>query len=274
MSRNEDRSKEWEAQWAWRLPADRPWIVRLDGRGFHRWTKGLDAPFDDDLRESMVEMTRQVMGDAGAEHAYTQSDEATLVMSTRARSEEAFGGKLQKIVSLLASRASVAFNQEMRRRRPEHMLRAGEATFDARVFAVPDDEGARIALEDRRRDCRRNAVQSVGHWRYGHKWMLRRSIGEVSEQLTADGIGMDTWPRHHRDGVALARIRTLRRFTAEELDRLPGKHAARKDPQLEVERTETTRIDGPDYRDEEHVRAMVFEWREHLIEPGAGGDPG
>ena len=72
-----ESAKRWESEWARRLPPDKPWIVRLDGRSFHRWTRGLERPFDEGLREAMAQSAEAVMHEAGAEHAFTQSDEIT-----------------------------------------------------------------------------------------------------------------------------------------------------------------------------------------------------
>ena len=186
-------SKVWEDEWTSVLPPHRPWIVRLDGRTFHRWTRGLKRPFDDALREAMVHTARETMIDAGADFAYTQSDEVTLVLWHTGRQEPAFGGKVQKLASLLAARASVAFNEFVSRELTEHASRAGMATFDARVFAVPGLAEAAAAVRERQRDAWRNAIQSIGHWQYGHKALQRRKNRDIAQALDNDGMGMNTW---------------------------------------------------------------------------------
>ncbi len=251
-------SKEWERRWARRLPADAPWIVRLDGRGFHRWTKGLRRPFDDSLRDAMVAAAEAALGMTGALHAYTQSDEVTLVLRAQGKAQPPFGGKLQKLVSLTAAAMTTSFNASIASLNGGHAARAGTAMFDARAFAVPDEAGAIVALEDRRRDCRRNAVQSVGQWKYGHKRMLGTSTREAAQWLEEDGLGMTTWPARHTGGVALARKRVVRKFDPEEIERLPPRHAARANPDLAFERTEIARIEAPDYRDTEVMLNTVF----------------
>ena len=262
VRRDEGEAKRWEQVWARRLPPDNPWIVRLDGRGFHGWTRGLERPFDDRLRAMMVETAEAILTEAGGEHAFTQSDEVTIVIACTGKSEPAFGGKLQKLVSLLAACASTTFNDAARRLAPEHAVKAGTALFDARAFAVPGEEAARIAFEERQRDCRRNAVQSVGHWRYGHRAMLGRSSREVAQALEDEGIGMGSWPAMHTGGVALARRRVWRRFTTDEIERLPPKHTARAKPDLIYERTEVEAMHAPDYRDAAWAHATIFGWRD------------
>ena len=131
----------------------------------------------------------------------------------------------------------------------EHAERKGPAVFDARGFAVPGPTEAIVAIEERRRDCIRNAIQSVGHWAYGHRAMLNRPTREVAEALRSNGIGMDTWRRCHTGGIAIERVGVLRRFTTEELEALPAQHEARRNADLEIERSATRRVEAPEYSD-------------------------
>lgn len=258
---DEGMGKTWEREWAQKLPDDAPWIVRLDGRGFHRWTRGLERPFDETLREAMIDTATAVLKEGGAEHAFTQSDEITLVFHHTGKREPAFGGKLQKLVSLLSACASTTFNERIARLNPEHHQRAGTALFDARAFAVPNTTAAVTAVAERSTDCWRNAVQSVGHWRYGHKRMLGRKTREVAEQLETEGLGMSQWPARHVYGVAIEQRRVRRAFTTQEITELAQKHEARTNPNLEVERTETVRVEGASYQDTQSAHARIFEWR-------------
>ena len=261
MTDQDSASKRWEQAWNRRLPPDKPWIVRLDGQSFHRWTRGLDQPFDERLREAMVRTTIATMDTCGAEHGYTQSDEITLVLYRSGRSEEAFGGKLQKLVSLAAAHATIAFNAAIATLHPEHAARAGPATFDARAFAVPNPEAAITALAERAADCARNAARSIGHRRYGHRALLGMSSAALRERLQTDGAAIGTWPASHTGGVACDRIRIIRAFTTDEIEALPPRHAARTDTALTVERTTTVRAPAPDYTDAAAAHARVFEWR-------------
>lgn len=256
------QAKQWEAEWARRLPDNEPWIVRLDGCRFHNWTRGLVRPFDDDLREAMVDTAHAVMDESGAEHAYTQSDEVTIVLRAGGRSEPAFGGKLQKLVSILASRATAAFNASFLARNPRHLARAGAALFDARAFAVPSERAACEALADRSTDCWRNAVRSVGHFHYGHTRLVGRKNRDLRSDLEADGTPIEEWEERHTRGVALCRVRVERSFRTDELEKLPSGHMARNNPELVFERIETVRRNGPDYRDPQATRQVVFGWRD------------
>jgi tRNA(His) 5'-end guanylyltransferase len=56
-------------------------IIRLDGKGFSKFTKDLDKPFDDGFSDDMdataVYLCENIQG---AKFAYTQSDEISIVL--------------------------------------------------------------------------------------------------------------------------------------------------------------------------------------------------
>ena len=88
-------------------------VARLDGHGFTRLTKkewDLERPFDIRFRNIMVETLRHLM-DCGFRiiYGYTQSDEISLLFHL---DDETFGRKERKLLSILASEASVAFSMK------------------------------------------------------------------------------------------------------------------------------------------------------------------
>ena len=169
-------------------------------------------------------------------------------------------------MSLLAARATAAFNEAMWQMHPAHARRAGTALFDARIFAVPGRGEAAQAIDERSWDCRRNAVRSIGHVRYGHKALLGIGTRKLIELLDNDGDPVAAWPGRHIGGIAIAKRRVKRRFEANELEKLPPKHAARQDPEVMIERTETIRIENPVYRETAKAVNMIFGWRDEIIE--------
>ena len=76
-----ERMKEYEMQSRTRLLRKVPVIIRLDGKAFHTWTRGLDRPFDRNLmhimQKTMLALCEQIQG---CVLGYTQSDEITLVL--------------------------------------------------------------------------------------------------------------------------------------------------------------------------------------------------
>ena len=57
-----------------------PVVIRLDGVGFSKWTKGLNRPFDEKLTQLMIETTKFLVEETNAVVGYTQSDEITLIL--------------------------------------------------------------------------------------------------------------------------------------------------------------------------------------------------
>ena len=101
-----DRMKGYERAYRTTLPP-RTWtVVRLDGRAFHTWTRGLERPYSlamiDAMGFGMTELCKEL---AGAVVAYCQSDEISLVLSdfTREDTQAFYDGQVQKLVSVSAS---------------------------------------------------------------------------------------------------------------------------------------------------------------------------
>lgn len=112
-----DRMKLYESMEAGRkLMPLLPVVIRLDGKSFSKWTRGLERPYDTRLARVMSYVTRCLVEETDARIGYTQSDEISLVIhSDTLKSEIYFGGKVAKINSVLASLASVRFAQAVAR---------------------------------------------------------------------------------------------------------------------------------------------------------------
>jgi len=90
-----------------------PVIIRLDGKAFHSFTKGLDRPFDEDLhktfKQTLFELVSQIQG---AVFAYTQSDEISILLRDwdTLTTDAWFDYNVQKMASVSASIATAEFN--------------------------------------------------------------------------------------------------------------------------------------------------------------------
>lgn len=92
-----------------------PAIIRLDGKAFHTFTKGMEKPFDPVLTQAMQETMKYLCENIqGCVLGYTQSDEITLVLTDYAtiQTDAWFGYNIQKMCSVSASMATMAFNRE------------------------------------------------------------------------------------------------------------------------------------------------------------------
>lgn len=113
-----DRQKSYEAVSESRLVPKIPIIIRIDGKAFHTYTRGMKKPFDNVLGYAMRETTRALCKDVHTcVFGYTQSDEITLILKLpdRIKSQEYVNRRVQKMVSLTASKATRYFNKFFRK---------------------------------------------------------------------------------------------------------------------------------------------------------------
>ena len=91
-----------------------PVIIRIDGKAFHTFTRGFQKPFDEVLIQTMQETTKYLCENIqGCVLGYTQSDEISLVLVDYQRLETSawFDYEIQKMCSIAASMATMAFNK-------------------------------------------------------------------------------------------------------------------------------------------------------------------
>lgn len=91
-----------------------PVIIRIDGRSFHSFTKNFKRPFDDVLIKSMQQTMKYLCENIqGCVLGYHQSDEISLVLVDyqKLTSDAWFDYEIQKICSIVASMATMAFNK-------------------------------------------------------------------------------------------------------------------------------------------------------------------
>jgi len=188
-----DRMKRYESLYTSQtLLSGVPVCVRLDGKAFHTFTRGLDKPYDLGLIRAMCATTEQLVKSTDALIGYTQSDEISLIYWYDGVSQPLFGGKLSKWNSLLASQATAAFNAVI----PEHLPKklGVPAHFDCRTWHVPDKEEAANTLLWRWFDARRNSVSMAAQAAFSHKSLQHKSTQEQLAMLGENGISWSEYP--------------------------------------------------------------------------------
>lgn len=177
------RMKGYEKAHRTALP-ERSWhIIRLDGKSFSRWTKGLQRPYDVGLIDAMAAAAQAVCEEvSGSVLAYTQSDEITVVFTDRTGPDTQpwFGGQVQKIVSVAASVATATFARFY----PDRPV----AVFDARVFSLPSAEECANAVKWRADDCSRNAISMLASDRFSAKQLHGVGTGDRRRMLADSGF--------------------------------------------------------------------------------------
>lgn len=184
-----DRMKELEKVEAGRKANENlPIMVRIDGRCFSKFTKNLIKPFDKDFLRLMDATTQYLMKETDAKMAYTQSDEITLSFyndkENNSNSEYMFGGKYQKLTSVLASMATSYFASNMK----GYLSCSGYRIldyphFDCRVWNVPDVEHIALNYLWRYQDAVKNSVSMFARSYFSHKELQNKNTNEIIAML-------------------------------------------------------------------------------------------
>lgn len=109
-----ERMKSYEQKANLYLEKKIPVAIRLDGKAFHTFTKGLEKPFDKVLTIAMQKTMKALCEEIqGCVFGYTQSDEITLILIDYQNENTSawFDYRIQKMCSVAASMATKYFNQ-------------------------------------------------------------------------------------------------------------------------------------------------------------------
>jgi len=245
-----------------------PAMARLDGKSFHSFCKGLKKPYDQRMSDMMINVTTDLVQATNAVMGYTQSDEITLCWhSDDFKSQIYFDGRIQKMVSTLAALASVRFNWRLKEMIPE---KAGaDPIFDCRVWNVPDRTEAANSFLWREFDATKNSISMAAQTCYSHKQLQGKNGAEKQDMLHEKGVNWNDYPAFFKRGTFVQKRQVLKKFTAAELDKLPAKHEARKNPDLEIVRSEVRRLVMPPFATVVNREDVIFEGAEPLTEQDA-----
>lgn len=196
-----DRVKYFETIFAKNsLDEDKPICVRIDGKAFHTYTRGLGRPYDQRLSQAMIDTMNFLIEKTDARLGYTQSDEISLVFFKTALKQQAmFAGREQKLTSVLASMATAKFNSEVMKNIPEKtdML----AFFDCRIWNVPTLKDAAEVFVWRQEDAIKNAISMAASAEYSTKQLHGKKSREKIEMLKEKGIDWLSYPEFFKSGT-------------------------------------------------------------------------
>lgn len=200
-------------------------MVRLDGHGFSKFTKGLARPYDERMSALMIDAVGYVVTETGAVLGYTQSDEITLVFvvnNTDTVSEKHyFAGRFQKIATTCASSVTAFFNKHLAARLPEkaHCYPA----FDGRAWAVPTIKEAYENLLWRERDAIKNSITMAATEMFSHTLLHGVRSAEKKQMMLEKGINWTTdYPAFFTRGTFVKRVSMLRELSATQLACIPA----------------------------------------------------
>jgi tRNA(His) guanylyltransferase len=180
-------------------------IIRVDGKAFHTYTRGLLRPFDDGLIEDMdataAYLCKNVMG---AKLAFVQSDEISILLTDfdDLGTEAWFDNNLQKICSVSASMATRAFNECRLKRLGIDKMKWAE--FDSRVFQIPQKTEVENYFIWRQQDTTRNSISSVAQTLYSSKQLHGKNTDVQQELIFQKGINWNDYaPKYKRGRIIL-----------------------------------------------------------------------
>ena len=199
-----------------------PVYVRIDGRAFHTFTRGLQKPFDPDFAWTMKEVTKHLHDKTNAFISYVQSDEISLCYLEP--SKMPFETRLFKLESVLAGMASAAFCVYGSKTKLKDRIEKMIPHFDCRVCQMPLKEIPNMLLF-RERDCLKNAITLVALEHFSNKQIHKKNSDEKIEMLLKEA-GVDfakDIDEDFRVGSWFRRVVFQKELDAETLAKIPEK---------------------------------------------------
>ena len=235
-----DRMKDfYEDRTRYKLARRTNTIIRIDGKAFHTYTKGLERPFDLGLMEDMNKTTEYLCQNIqGAKFGYVQSDEISIHItdyddiSTHAW----FDGNLQKMASIAASLATAKFNQLRMARFCRNEGIEGYpvaydgkllmdvsienfklAMFDARVFQIPYHEEVFNYFIWRQQDATRNSISSVAQTYFSPNELKGKKTNDMQDMLMVQKeINWNDFSPREKRGTLIRKVE--RQFVRKDID--------------------------------------------------------
>jgi len=205
-----------------------PVIIRIDGKAFHTYTKGLKKPFDEglieDMQRTMLYLCKNIQG---CKFGYVQSDEISLLLTDydTLTTDAWFDYCQNKMESIAASMATGIFNQlrfiskvdtwwgcDLDKEEAIHRLTINLANFDARAFNVPKDDVTNYFVW-RQNDATKNSISMLAQSLYPHKELQGKNGDQMQEMCFQKGINWNNIPTCQKRGSACYKVRTKKDLT-------------------------------------------------------------
>lgn len=191
----------YESRFQYYLPRRTYTIIRVDGKAFHTYTRGLNKPFDGELMKDLDDSAKYGCENIqGVRFAYLQSDEISFFLTDfeNTNTDAWFDGNMQKIASVSASLITAKFNQ----------LRCKPAVFDSRVFIIPSFIEVENYFLWRQQDAIRNSISMIARSLYSHKELHGMNTNQMQEMCWQKGINWNDYD----PGIKRGRIITQRPY--------------------------------------------------------------
>lgn len=174
-----------------------PVIIRVDGKAFHTFTRGMERPFDSKLigvmRLAALQTAREMQGCMAF---FVASDEVSFLLTDWAKLNSCawFDYNQSKIESVSAATMTAYFNRQNGLLETEAV-----AVFDSRSFNLPKSEVVNYFLW-RMKDWVRNSVTMLASSHFSHKTLQGVSTKERIALMEEKGVHWSALMSHLKHG--------------------------------------------------------------------------
>ena len=184
-----DRMKAYENAIDFKLNPCMQYVIRLDGKGFSKMVKKWKCkkPFDERFNKAINYASKKLFNIIpNVEAIWHGSDEISIWFKCPNVEDMYFEGRIQKLVSLTSSQASVYFNKKLQELFEDNEMLFG--IFDSRIMQFPNEMEVSNYFIFRQRDHVRNSISGYGQYYFSHKELLKKNSNEKLEMLLSKGI--------------------------------------------------------------------------------------
>lgn len=175
-------------------------VIRVDGRSFSNLTeKHFAKPFDIEFHDVMVHVAKTLLAEFNGIYAFTESDEISVLLD---KNFNTFDRELEKLVSLSASIASVAFVEKSGIR----------GHFDSRIWVGTTEPKVIDYFRWRQADTERCALNGWAYWTLrsmgyspskASSMLNKKTIEEKLSILAHYNVNFSATPLWQRHGTGL-----------------------------------------------------------------------
>jgi tRNA(His) 5'-end guanylyltransferase len=171
-------------------------VIRVDGRSFSALTeKHFSKPFDIDMHNIMIDVSKTLLVELGGIYAYTESDEISILLND---DFNLFDREVEKLVSVSAGIASAKFS----------MISGILGHFDSRIWVGTSPSKVTDYFRWRQSDAERCSLNGLTYWTLRSNGLSqgratsalnKKTIEEKLQILTENSIsfhGIPSWQKY------------------------------------------------------------------------------
>jgi tRNA(His) 5'-end guanylyltransferase len=190
-----DRMKKYEDVLDCKLNPCMEYMIRLDGKGFSKMIKKwkCEKPFDERFNKAMNYASKKIFDIIpNVKTIWHGSDEISVWFECENVADMYFEGRIQKLVSLVASTVSVYFNKKLQE---EFGCELPFGIFDARIMQFPNKMEVSNYFIFRQHDHIRNSISGYAQYYFSHKELTNKNSDEKIEMMKEKGFdwNKDLW---------------------------------------------------------------------------------